>query len=507
MASLNPILEVERYARQVLLWGEQGQAKLAAAKVTILGAGHLGKYTAMPLAALGVGEIRLLEGRTPCAGEAFLDIPLAPLKVEKKKARGSGIKRLFGLGEEETKAANESRPISAVKGIEKGLERINPNVQVLSIAADLETRLGQEILEDSDVVIDMTNNPRSKALALDWAQKSNCPAISSSVGEGYGRFTIYHPGEELKPIHFMPDFAGQAQNPLISLLFGGIAAEEVKKMILDEPTAQRPLYYKLGPRDRFSFLKEQEQIVPARKSFQDRSALVIGAGALGNIVAIALAEMGLGRTVYVDDDTVDSTNLNRQVLFYDAVGEPKAEILARKHGVMNPNAEVYGQVLKLELSGGQTTLDDLGAFDVGFDLVDNRYTRAIFLAYAVRKKMNLITAGTDPIGAAIAAYVPGKTSCFAHLWKGYYEKGLEDEARRRQSCILQPDPSVIMTNQVAAALAALESFRVLDPKQYGNPFNGTLRYDANLDYRLGSIPINKVCDCEDHLECLPNLEI
>ena len=66
-------------------------------------------------------------------------------------------------------------------------------------------------------------------------------------------------------------------------------------------------------------------------------ALVIGAGGLGSPVALYLASAGVGRITLVDDDTVDLTNLQRQIAHTEAcVGQPKVESARAAIAAINP---------------------------------------------------------------------------------------------------------------------------------------------------------------------------
>ena len=71
-------------------------------------------------------------------------------------------------------------------------------------------------------------------------------------------------------------------------------------------------------------------------------ALVIGAGGLGSPVALYLASAGVGRITLVDHDTVDATNLQRQIAHtLDRVGTPKAESACVAMAAINPDPQIH----------------------------------------------------------------------------------------------------------------------------------------------------------------------
>jgi adenylyltransferase/sulfurtransferase len=105
------------------------------------------------------------------------------------------------------------------------------------------------------------------------------------------------------------------------------------------------------------------------------SAVVVGAGALGNEVAKNLAMMGVRRIVLVDRDTVEVANLTRSIFFREEDhGRPKAEVLAERLREVNPEVEV------VPLKGDLQEVLGLGVVsrsDLIFSCLDNRLARRI----------------------------------------------------------------------------------------------------------------------------------
>ncbi len=103
------------------------------------------------------------------------------------------------------------------------------------------------------------------------------------------------------------------------------------------------------------------------------SVLLVGAGGLGSPAALYLAAAGVGTLGIVDDDLVDRSNLQRQVLHSDdAVGQPKVESARRRIEGLNPNVSVQPHALRLT----KHNVDDLvPRYDLVLDGADNFATR------------------------------------------------------------------------------------------------------------------------------------
>jgi len=101
--------------------------------------------------------------------------------------------------------------------------------------------------------------------------------------------------------------------------------------------------------------------------------LLIGAGGLGCPLALYLAAAGIGRLGLVDDDVVDLSNLQRQVLYGTAdVGRPKVEVAQEKIRTLNPDVQIDSFRVRLDSSNALEIFDD---YDVIVDGTDNFPTR------------------------------------------------------------------------------------------------------------------------------------
>src|SRR5665811_358648 len=110
-----------------------------------------------------------------------------------------------------------------------------------------------------------------------------------------------------------------------------------------------------------------------QKKIKAASVLCIGAGGLGSPIAMYLAAAGIGKIGIVDFDTVDYSNLQRQILHTDAdVGRSKAESAKETiHGI-NPNCEVVIHNTRIT---SENALELIRPYDIVVDGTDNFPTR------------------------------------------------------------------------------------------------------------------------------------
>jgi len=110
-----------------------------------------------------------------------------------------------------------------------------------------------------------------------------------------------------------------------------------------------------------------------QRRIRNTSVLCIGAGGLGSPIAMYLAAAGIGRLGIVDFDTVDHSNLQRQILHSDAdVGVSKADSAKASINALNPNVEV--DLHKVRISS-ENALDLIRPYDIVVDGTDNFPTR------------------------------------------------------------------------------------------------------------------------------------
>ncbi|MFQ5459081.1 MAG: ThiF family adenylyltransferase, partial [Myxococcota bacterium] len=113
--------------------------------------------------------------------------------------------------------------------------------------------------------------------------------------------------------------------------------------------------------------------IEGQKKLLESKVLIIGAGGLGCPLSIYLAAAGVGTIGLVDFDLIDLTNLQRQILYTtDDVGQPKAEVAARRIRALNPDVNV--RIFKERITS-ENAMAIIADFDVIIDGTDNFPTR------------------------------------------------------------------------------------------------------------------------------------
>ncbi len=134
--------------------------------------------------------------------------------------------------------------------------------------------------------------------------------------------------------------------------------------------------------DRYSRHVIMDEIGPdGQKRLLEGSVLVVGAGGLGSPAIQYLAAAGVGRLGIVDDDAVERSNLQRQIVHADAdVGRPKVESAAAYVRALNPDITVCPHETRLTTD---TVADLVDGYDIVLDASDNFATRYLLNDYCV----------------------------------------------------------------------------------------------------------------------------
>lgn len=218
--------ELERYIRQTIFRGVgvEGQRKLLAAKVLIVGCGALGTAIANLLARAGVGYLTIVD-------RDFLEL--------------NNLQRQT-LYDEDDLAQNLPKAIAAVNH----LRRVNSEIQINALVEDLNYENVEKLVKNHDLVLDGTDNFETRYLLNDVCVKLNKPWIYSGVIAAYGVSSTILPGDTpcfrcLFPDPPPPgttdtcDTAGIV-GPIVGLM-GSFAAGEAIKLLTGQGKLNRGL--------------------------------------------------------------------------------------------------------------------------------------------------------------------------------------------------------------------------------------------------------------------------
>lgn len=212
------------------------------------------------------------------------------------------------------------------------------------------------------------------------------------------------------------------------------------------------------------------------------TALLIGVGGIGCSAASYLAASGVGHLVLCDFDTVDATNLGRQILYGpDDVGESKAEVAARRLGVINPDIEIRAIAHRLD---GAELRSQVATADVVLDGCDNFATRFQVNDACVEQSTCLISGAAIRLEGQVAEFGPDYSAspCYRCLYKEA-DESLENCAGNG---VLSPVPGAIgalMAVEALKYLAGIESRR------------GVLRLFDGVSGEFRAVGVEKRPDC------------
>ncbi|MBI2041193.1 MAG: ThiF family adenylyltransferase [DPANN group archaeon] len=426
----------ERYDRQARISG-WSQKKLENTALTIIGYNTFSEYLALSASALGIKSVCIIATPQDLQGAE------APM---------------LALSNAQTRAGRLEEMMKKVGGA--GLE---------CIVASMTSGPDKFFLSGSSAVVDVTGRHESRALALD-AGNEGAKNHTELVHFYEGGFLMLSHRDNLNPL-----YGKQAVQPDIinAMLAAGVTLSEVAKSAAFEKCEKKETVA-YG----FSNIKKSNE------AYTQYKVLLIGAGALGNFVGQGLAALGFNLVDILDFDTIETTNLNRQMLFYESVGQQKAKVLAERCAAMRgPDAKYESITEKFDENF------DIKEYDLVIDCVDNFAARALISKKCVEEKIPLVSAGTSYNSGQATVYLPGKTRCADHAlgWSSQAEREAEQQARmiREGGCLMQPNPAVIMSNQVMAAIMLNMARQVFHPDKFGEPASGYMMYRADSPNRFG----------------------
>jgi molybdopterin/thiamine biosynthesis adenylyltransferase len=224
--------------------------------------------------------------------------------------------------------------------------------------------------------------------------------------------------------------------------------------------------------------------VEGQQRIMQGRALVIGVGGLGSPAALYLATAGVGQLTLVDHDTVDLTNLQRQIAHTEArVGQPKVESARQALLDINPALKI----VSLAERADALLLDKLVSdADVVLDCSDNFATRHALNAACVQHGVPLVSGAAIRFDGQLAVYNPKdpQSPCYACVFP---PDAAFEETRCATMGVFAPLVGIIGSMQAAEALKLLSGA--------GQPAIGRLLMLDGRDMRWNDIRLPRNPDC------------
>jgi len=205
------------------------------------------------------------------------------------------------------------------------------------------------------------------------------------------------------------------------------------------------------------------------------SVLVVGAGGLGAPVLYYIVAAGVGRVGIVDDDVVELSNLQRQILFTTGdIGKSKAERAAARLRALNPDVQVEPHAMRLMAAN---TLDLVRRYDVVVTAVDNFPTRYLLNDACVLERKTLVDGAVLRMVGLAMTVKGGETACYRCLFPEPPPPSAVVSCS--ETGVLGPIPGTI------GAIQALEVIKVLTGA-------GTPLYDRLVQFDGAAMTFNQV---------------
>jgi molybdopterin/thiamine biosynthesis adenylyltransferase len=199
--------ELERYKRQLLLFGDEGQERLKKAHIFIAGAGGLGSPVSLYLAVAGIGTITIVDMDTVDQTNLNRQILHFDRDIGRKKA------------------------VSA----EEKLTAINPDIRINAIATRIDETSAVRLVGNADGIVDAMDNYPTRYLLNDMAIKKNIPLFHGAIRGFYGQATTIIPGKTPCLKCIFPKAPPKEVFPVVGVtpgVIGTVQATEVIKYFL-----------------------------------------------------------------------------------------------------------------------------------------------------------------------------------------------------------------------------------------------------------------------------------
>jgi len=432
---------IQRYARQERLPGWK-QQHLTESIIAISGSGPMAFLTALMAAAMGFGRIILLHGPDPRSPRSRAQ-PGVPPPSEWAHFLG----------------------------------QTNPDVTTYPCSLTLCDSLGSRLPQVNAIIV-AGSDRRAWSAGTRLACERDAPVFA---GAAAGPVGIWGRCRDTAAVARM---RSHPESPVPSQIAAALLVEQVRRSLGPLPDEPPPV-------DACQAFTLSRPVSGGRKRHRPggpsgHNLALVGAGALGTWFGIGLGVAGGSASLRIyDHDRVDETNLNRQILFYESVGKPKAPVLAQRLQDLFPNLRTAGYGMRVTPESDR----HLAVANMLVACPDNFGVRALLNDLASHRPCPLLNGGSSAQAGSCMIYEPGQSACLSCRMD---IDRLAERERAPQSCGRQPEASVVTSNAITGALMVW----CLQETMAGRPPAGTWSYDGSLPGPcIGMHSARPACKC------------
>ncbi len=220
-----------------------------------------------------------------------------------------------------------------------------------------------------------------------------------------------------------------------------------------------------------------------QQKLQQAHVAIIGAGGLGSPVAMYLASAGIGQLTIVDDDTVELSNLQRQLLHTDKnIGHTKVDSATETLQAINPEVRINALASRLDATQLELLAQEV---NILVDASDNFITRFAINAASVATGTPLVSGAAIRMEGQLSVFIPERddSPCYRCL----YREGDEPDQTCTENGVLAPIVGIIGSQQ------ALETLKLL--LGIGEPLCGRVLVFDGLYHEWRSLKLLRDPNC------------
>lgn len=215
-----------------------------------------------------------------------------------------------------------------------------------------------------------------------------------------------------------------------------------------------------------------------QEKLKNSSVTIIGSGGLGSPIAIYLAVAGVGKIKIIDHDTVELSNLNRQILHHHRdIGSLKIDSAKRKLNELNPEIDIETSNETITQDNIKNVIDNA---HIVVDALDNYYTRFLLNETAVKMKIPMVHGAVEGFHGQVTSIIPEETPCMRCM--------ISKTPPKKTFPILGTTAGIIGTIQANEVIKYLT--------ETGKLLSGRLLLWDGLNSNMEEVPVSKNPYCE-----------